>query len=296
MRRLEVTIILAILAVSAIIIYFFSKHGYYAQSIEDYTYSIETNWELPGALKEVSGISWVKDSTIAAVQDEDGIIFHYNLHEMKITDTIAFGERGDYEGLAIKDSTAYVMRSDGLLFEVSNYTSKTKQSVTTYQTIFESKHNVESLAYDEDNNRLLIIAKDRDPKSKRNKGVYAFYLDSKKMAKNPIVTIDLKDKSFSEFSTKKVQKTFRPSDIAIHPKTKEFYVLEGVNPKLIILSPQGKVKKIQLLNPDDFQQPEGITFSKDGALYISNEFHATDANILHVLLEEKTVKKDSIKK
>jgi uncharacterized protein YjiK len=188
------------------------------------------------------------------------------------------------------------MRSDGLLFEVSNYTSKTKQSVTTYQTIFESKHNVESLAYDEDNNRLLIIAKDRDPKSKRNKGVYAFSLDSKKMAKNPILTIDLKDKSFSEFSTKKVQKTFRPSDIAIHPKTKEFYVLEGVNPKLIILSPQGKVKKIQLLNPDDFQQPEGITFSKDGALYISNEFHATDANILHVLLEEKTVKKDSIKK
>ena len=34
MRRLEVTIILAILAVSAIIIYFFSKHGYYAESIE----------------------------------------------------------------------------------------------------------------------------------------------------------------------------------------------------------------------------------------------------------------------
>jgi uncharacterized protein YjiK len=295
MKRLEITIILAILAVSAIIIYFFSNHGYYAESIKDYTYSIETNWELPAALNEVSGISWVKDSTIAAVQDEDGIIFHYNLHDMKITDTINFAEKGDYEGLAIKDSTAYIMRSDGLLYEVLNYTSKTEQSVKTYQTLFETKHNVESLAYDEDNNRLLIIAKDRDPKSKRNKGVYAFSLDSKIMAKNPIVTIDLKDESFSEFSKKKVQKTFRPSDIAIHPISKDFYVIEGVNPKLIILSPQGKVKKIQLLNPDDFQQPEGITFNKEGVLYISNEFHATDANILHVMLEEKTVKKDSIK-
>lgn len=38
-------------------------------------YRILQKWDLPEELDEISGIDWMDNNTIAAVQDEDGIIF-----------------------------------------------------------------------------------------------------------------------------------------------------------------------------------------------------------------------------
>lgn len=285
MRRLEIIIILSIFAVGALIIYIFSNHGYYARTMEDYTYDIGVKWDLPSDLNEISGITYLGDSLMGAVQDENGIIYIYDLENLKISDTIDFAEEGDFEGIAMSKKDAYIMRSDGLLFEMSNHKDSLARSKKSYQTLFNAGHNVESLTLDEAHNRLLIIAKDRDPLNGKNKGAYAFSLSTKKMSKDPVFTINLEEESFKQLQEDKGQKRFRPSDIAIHPITKEFYIIEGAQPKLIILSAEGIFKKLYLLNPADFQQPEGITFGPDGTLYISNEKHATAANILEVILK-----------
>ena len=35
---------------------------------------IITTWELPDALEEVSGLSWIGDQKLAAIEDESGLI------------------------------------------------------------------------------------------------------------------------------------------------------------------------------------------------------------------------------
>lgn len=242
-------------------------------------------WEMPDELEEISGMSWIGDDKIAAIEDEDGIIYIYDLKESKVSRTVEFADDGDYEGIAVNKADAYVMRSDGLLFEVRDYLSDSPQT-KTYQAAMSHKNNVESLALDAKNHRLLIAPKDEDPNDEDIKGVYAFDLNESLMLPDLIFKVDMKDKALKDFKKKNSKRTFRPSDLAIHPQTGEIYILEGVNPKLMILNTTGAIKTIYKLDKDDFAQPEGITFSPDGHLFISNEAHGGTANILEVELKE----------
>ena len=77
--------------------------------LEKENYTIIRKWEMPKELDEISGITWAGENKIACVQDEEGIIFIYNLTSSLVEKTINFSKAGDYEGLAIIDSTAYVL-------------------------------------------------------------------------------------------------------------------------------------------------------------------------------------------
>ena len=59
--------------------------------------------------------------------------------------------------------------------------------------------------------------------------------------------------------------------MAIHPITGEYYVLEGVRPKLLIIDRDGHLKNAYFLEKAMFPQPEGITFNEEGILFISSE-------------------------
>lgn len=256
-----------------------------SENVKKLDLTIVNSWELPDALREVSGIDWIGDDKLAAIEDEDGIIYIYDLKVKKITKEIEFADDGDYEGIAVNGKNAYVMRSDGLLFEALNYQSD-QITTKTYQSKMSHKNNVETLALDAKNNRLLTAPKDEDPNDENIKGVYAFDLKGQAMLSDLIFKVDMKDKALKDYEEKKSYKTFRPSDLAVHPKTGELYVLEGVNPKLLIMNKNGDIKKVFKLDKDDFAQPEGITFSPDGRLFISNEAHGKTATILEVRLNK----------
>ncbi|WP_051941659.1 SdiA-regulated domain-containing protein [Maribacter forsetii] len=239
-------------------------------SADKVAYEISGRWELPAELREVSGISWMDENQIAAIQDEDGIIFIYDLEKKKVVEEIEFGGAGDYEGLAIEGDNAYVLESDGTITVITNFLNNDRK-VTAYETKFSEKNNMESLWLDLPGNQLLVIPKDRDIDSDHMKGVYSFSLDDYKVAYEPVIQLDMDDEVLKHFREKKVYKNFRPSDIAIHPQTKEMYMLEGSKPKLLILDKNGKAKKGYSLDKKIFPQPEGITFSPSGDLYISSE-------------------------
>ncbi|RKS53384.1 SdiA-regulated protein [Gillisia mitskevichiae] len=245
-------------------------------------YTIKQIWELPKELREVSGIAWLEDGKIASVQDEDGIIFIYDLETEKITEQIDFAEGGDYEGIAINNNDAYILRSDGTLFEVLNYLDNRKVT-NSFKTGFSSKNNIETLEIDKEHQNLIVAPKDRDNKD-NFKGLYRIAINSKKMEAIPMVKIDMNDKVFNN-ENKKAYKNFNPSDMAIHPQTGEYYVLDGKNPKLVILDKAGTIIKIYKLDKNDFAQPEGITFSPNGILYISNEAGDNEANIIEIELK-----------
>jgi len=246
-------------------------------------YTIINTWELPSELDEISGLSWIAPNTFACVQDEDGVLYIYNTTSKSITNSIEFAGSGDYEGLSIVNKDAYIMRSDGTLYEVLDYASPNKK-IKVFETGFSSKHNMETLTYNPDTKQLVTAPKDVDLEDQEFKTLYTIDLETKQLTDSPLLKIDMNDEAFDDFSKKKARKTFNPSDVAIHPITKDIYVLEGKNPKLVIFNTKGVVKKVIPFNENQFPQPEGITFSPEGTLYISNEAYKGSATLLEVTI------------
>ncbi|KAA5541685.1 hypothetical protein F0145_20160 [Adhaeribacter rhizoryzae] len=245
--------------------------------------AIRQKWEVPAILKEVSGIAFLGNNQFACVQDEAGVIFILNTSTGKIDKQVTFGAAADYEGIAMVGRTAYVVRSEGKIFEVDNIDRKPPR-IREYSTGLTKKNNVEGIAYDQKQNRLLLVIKGAEAGTKDYKGIYAFNLQTKKFVAEPVFKINLHDSLLANYKGENLNKALRPAEIAIDPVTGLIYLIEASNPQLFILNNDGSLKLRYKLDETVFGQPEGLTFSPSGDLYISNEGKKEKGNILKVQL------------
>jgi uncharacterized protein YjiK len=135
---------------------------------------------LPGMLHEISGITYLGADYFACIQDENGIIFIYDVKKNKLERQFPFNINGDYEGIASVGRKIYVRRSDGTLFEISDHESK-NFDLDVFFTNIPSRNN-EGLCYDPDGNRLLIAPKGQTLKGseyKDKREIYALTLKQK---------------------------------------------------------------------------------------------------------------------
>ena len=238
-------------------------------------------WFLPEKLKEVSGISWIDTGRFACIHDEAGKVFIYNIQTSSIETEIPFAGKGDYEGIAIAGETIYVLQANGEIFEITDYLSSSR-GVKLYKTHLTKKQDSESLAYDKKNNRLLIAVKEGKPDDVF-KEIFAFDLTTKKMDVKPVYKIPLGHPLFKADKSKK--KGIQPSDIAVHPLTGDIYIIEGTDPQLLIMNSKGDLLSLYELKGKEFSQPEGLSFSTDGLMFISNE--GDPGNILQVEIDSE---------
>lgn len=244
------------------------------------------NFTLPPILHEISGVTIIDSVTVACIQDENGILFIYDISNNSIKREYPFLFNGDYEGIARVGKNMYVLRSDGVLFEITDYETahfKTNSYVTGIPA-----NNNEGLCYDAENNRLLIASKSAPGKGsefKNQRGIYAFDITTKKLNDAAIINFDVHDiKRFAEEKQlklpvkrkKKGRKTqtvlkFRTSEIAIHPITNKLYLLSAADHMLFIFDKKGDIEHIEQLDRDMFNKAEGITFFDDGDMLITNE-------------------------
>jgi len=234
-------------------------------------------WTMPKELKEISANVFVDDVRMACIQDNDGIIYIYNLQSESIDEQIPFAGKGDYEGLALVRSTYYVLRSDGVILEVQPQKGKAPL-VKTYETPLKAENETESVCFDNENNRLLVAVKTKDLHEEDKKGIYAFDLKTKQMSTTAVAYIESKvsadDHEGANGKGKKKKKekaVIKPSDIALQPGTKNFYILDGPSARLFITDAKGKIRSGYELDRNILPQPEGICFSKSGDIYISSE-------------------------
>jgi hypothetical protein len=249
------------------IIYYVSKPS---QAYTDRLKIVKT-WKLPYVLREVSGISHMNDTKIACIQDEEGIIFIYDLEQQQIVKEIEFGPRGDYESIRIIDSVAYVMESSGKIYKIIDFESE-QRKIELYKTNFSSFNDMESLDFLEKQQVFLTVPKENNLLNNREKFII-YQLNPKdfKIKEKPFIALDYKDSIFNFKNSMLFKSEFLASELSIHPKTNEIYVLDSRIPKLLILNPDGSPQKLLKLNPENFQQPEGLSFDSKGRLYISNE-------------------------
>lgn len=249
---------------------------------ETYGYDLENPTKttiLPPVLHEVSGLTNIDNKTIACVQDEEGVVFVYDLQKEEIINQLEFDKDGDYEGIARVGNSIYVLRSDGKLFEIENFKNKDFK-VKEYDTDIPVKDS-EGLGYDASNNRLLIAGKS-EPKGKKyddKKAIFAFDLGSKSRIKKPVYKLNEDDinqfvkENNLEFSgeDKEVKLKINPSGIAVHPKTRKLYILSSKDNLMYIFNQKGQIESVTYLKRSIFEQPEGITFLDNGDMLISNE-------------------------
>lgn len=283
MTRWAVGIILLVLVVAGVVYGIYEKNDY---DFNDATksYEIIKKWELPQELDEISGMYWMEDNRIACVQDEDGIIFIYDLRASKIIKKYKFAGPGDYEALSFLNGGFWVAESNGKLFNIKNIKG-VEEEAEEIQLEFEYRNNIEGLAASS-NGDLWLTVKDRNlDNSSGYKGIYAFNPKTKELQREPVVRIDYDDPEFDILGTDNPRKLIRPSDLAFHPVTNELYVLDAEFQKFIILNKSGKVKSLHLLDPAEFSQPEGICFSPSGRMFISNESLGGPANIIELKIK-----------
>jgi uncharacterized protein YjiK len=236
-------------------------------------------YTLPKTLNEISGLSAFNDDLVFCVQDEKGVLYSYNLDQQKITNSYKFAEKGDYEGLCLQNDNVWIVRSDGTLFKIKNFTNTDKKtSVKTYKTKLKQQHNIEGLCFDAHQNRLLLAAKGNNETDSQTKSIYAFDLNNKNLQKTPIITLNISD--IEAMTYQKDSRNFAPSGIAIHPINQHIYILASQGKALAVFTPKGQLTHLVKLDTSLFQQPEGITFLPNGKLLIANEAKNQKATIL----------------
>ncbi len=246
--------------------------------------------KLPVALKEISGITFLSKNKIACVQDEKGIVFIYDIHKDKLKQSIDFAGDKDYEAIANVNDTIYVLRSNGDIYEIDNLESSEVSSIT-HHTFLSKVNNSEGMCFDSKHYRLLIACKGKPEKGsakKYQKVVYSFDLSTKTMSEEPVLVIDptsiieMADQSASNsfFGESKNVDQFDPAEIAIDPKTGNYFVLSAVGKRLAVFSENGMLLCSVNLNPDIYKQPEGLAFNSEGDLVISDEGKNSKGNLV----------------
>lgn len=256
-------------------------------------------WKLPAVLNEISGISLAGDGRLACVQDEQGIIFIFNPRTGEIEKEIAFGGPGDYEDITVIGEDAWVVRSDGRLFHVSGFLEDGKLAVKEHPTVLSEENNVEGLAYDPVTGKLLVACKDMPfhdgRKGEGQRAVYSFDMGSDRMDQDPVLLIHTDtvmayrqgdhqtgagEDQYEKAVDKKRDKVFKPSGIAVHPKTNDIYVIASAGKLLLVISRTGEILALVGLGKDLMPQPEGICFGLDESLFISSEGEGREGRIL----------------
>ncbi len=256
--------------------------------------------KLDNELQEISGLGIdSSEEFLYAVQDEEGKIYMIDVKTGEVKSKTKFHKDGDYEGIEVVGNSIYVVKSTGTIYHVTNVGGPDQQ-LEKFNSFLSRENDVEGLAFNAEENCLLLACKglpatgESFEEIRYKKTIYKFDLSNNTLLSEPLYTIRLNEirqyldrhtslkkyeKLVEFFSAGKENLTFNPSAIAIHPITKDIYLTSSSGKILLVLNPSGKVVHIEKLDKDVHAQPEGLAFTKNGTLYISNEGKGGKARI-----------------
>lgn len=225
---------------------------------------------LPNKLEEISGLTYFKDNQLLCVQDEEAVVYVYDTNKKKVVYEFGFGGYGDFEGIEYANDEVYALESNGnlLRFEPPANTDPVEMEVAANigrtRMGLPAKTEVEGLGYELKTKRLLIAVKQGGGASS-DKAIYSFDLLNKAVFKD----MQLNDEQLKGAGID--PKTYKPSGIAVHPVTGEWYILTSTGKRLLITNRQAQILYSEPLDSKLFRQPEGICFAPNGDLYIASE-------------------------
>ena len=250
--------------------------GVSAPTLPAFPYAIDAPdavFELPSELTEISGLTVLSNGHLAAVQDEDGLLFEIDPTSGRVLSMETFGNDGDYEGIEATPDALWVLKSNGTVYELQR-AGETGIETESFNTDLSSRNDAEGLGYDPENNRLLIALKEHPGKGLgKVRAIYGFDLSTRTLSQTPVLLLDRDVVDTNG-------ENFKPSALAVRPGTRDIYILSSVKKALLVVAPDGTIQAAAALPANLYRQPEGIAFSPDGTLFISNEGAGRSATLL----------------
>ncbi len=241
-------------------------------------------------LREISGIAWdSKNNVFLAISDASDKLFFLEKENKTITAEFKFGDKDDYEDVAILNGNTYILRSDGMITKFIKDSSGKTYGLEAGKINLSGTNDFETMYSDPARNALVLICKNCKSDDAGSVSAFAFYPDSIGFASKPIYVINAaKVKELSPFKTAK----FQPSAAAIHPILNKLFILSSASHQLAIADLDGNVESVFKLSPKLFPQPEGITFidkgREKGNMYISNEAKTSKPTMLKFVFIDST--------
>lgn len=237
--------------------------------------------ELPAALDEISGIAYYpKDTSLFAIIDEDGLLFKIPVKNPAATKEWRFDKKRDYEDIVLIESTFYVLVSNGDIETIRFEGNTIHTEKSDFSTHSKKENEFEAMYFNRDSGNLVIVCKQCEADSKKTFSSYSYSFRDSLKSYDPYMVMDALPVA-KMLGLEKVH--VKASAAAINPVTEDLYILSSINHVLITTSKKGKIKDIYKLDPAIYKQAEGIAFTPQGDMIISNEFGETGSAELLIL-------------
>lgn len=222
------------------------------------------SYKLQEELNEASGLAYYSQEELVLVNDEKGILYFFDLEEEKVTRTIEFKKKGDFEGVTVVNNKLFALESNGTLYTIIG------EEVSSIQ-LFDDGFDFEGLCYHEQRNSLLIACKEHSDQ-KKDDYIWIFEYD--------ISNGRLEKKPFLKIARSKKLKSFRPSGITLH-NNGNLFITSAVNRSIIEVDRNANVLNNFRLPKMKYPQVEGIAFDEQGYLFLVNEKASMSSAVLH---------------
>jgi uncharacterized protein YjiK len=232
-------------------------------------------WIMPPLLREISGLTLTSRGTVLTHDDNTGRVSEIDPKTGILIKSFSLlgNQKEDFEAITIAGNDIYLMASDGKLFRFREGADGQQVSFQMFDTGLGKLCEFESLAYEADSTRLVMVCKRiLDKQAPKDLVIYRMPLPLNR-ATFSIVQVPIKQVVGSN-----KWKGFRPSDITIDPFTRNYVIIASHEKGLVVLTPDGDVVRSEPL-PGDHRQPEGVAITRDSLLLISDEANVNPAAI-----------------
>lgn len=257
--------------------------------IARYSSAGQSQWKLPKRLQEVSGLALAPDGRLFAVDDEQAVIYQIDYTNGRLLKAFAVGEpvlRGDFEGIAYLNAHLFLITSQGMLLQVDEGEDGDRVAHRKIDTGLGEQCEIEGLAQDIQNARLLIVCKKLRKKALiETLAIFAWHPGSAGVDIDDRIDIPL-DKVLKSTRTD----DFNPSGIAVDPVSGSILIVAARQRAVVELDQNGRFVSAIMLSPAKWhRQAEGIEISASGQLIISDEGGRSKARLtVYETLDTKT--------
>ena len=225
-------------------------------------------WIMPPELREISGLALTSRGTVLTHDDNVARVYEIDPKSGILLKgfSLAGGVRGDFEAITIAGPDVYLLRSNGKIYKFKEGADASQVPCTMYDTGLGNDCEFESMAYEADSSRLLLVCKKFVQKeAPKELLIYRVPLPLGDRSAITAMQVAMKDVTGSN-----KWKNFHPSDINIDQFTKNYVIVASHEKGLIVVTPDGEVVRSEPL-PGDHRQPEGVAVTPDSLLLVSDE-------------------------